>query len=78
MKHLQRTIKAIVRPGEEAGYLAECVEVAVVTQGQTIDETVSNLQEAIALHLEGENPAAFGLQDRPVLLITMEVETVRA
>jgi len=74
MKHLQQTIKAIIRPGEESGFVAECVEVAVVTQGATIDETIQNLREAVALHLEGEDATAFGLHARPQLLVTMEVE----
>jgi predicted RNase H-like HicB family nuclease len=74
MKSLQHTIKAIVRRGEESGYVAECVEIAVITQGQTLDEVTRNLQEAVALHLEGEDPAAFGLAPNPTLLVTMEVE----
>ena len=53
MKSLQHTIKAIIRQGEESGYVAECVEIAVVTQGATLDEVTRNLQEAVALHLEG-------------------------
>ncbi len=56
----QRTVKALIRKGEEY-YFAECVEIAVVTQGKTLDETLANLQEAVALHLEGEDPAEFGL-----------------
>jgi predicted RNase H-like HicB family nuclease len=66
---LQRTIKAVIRPGEERGYVAECLEVAVVTQGATLDETVANLREAVQLHLEGENPADFGLAPHPTLLV---------
>ena len=54
--------------------MAECVEIAVITQGQTIDETVRNLREAVALHLEGEDAAEFGLRDRPTLVLTMEIE----
>lgn len=73
MKSLQHNIKAVVRPGVESGYVAECVEVSVVTQGQTLDEVMRNLQEAVALHLEGENPADFGLAENPRLLVTMEV-----
>ena len=69
MQHLQRTVKAIIRPGEERGFVGECVEIAVVTQGQTIDETIRNLQEAVALHLEGEDPAEFGLVERPALIV---------
>lgn len=73
MKSLQHTIKAIIRPGEESGYIAECVEIAVVTQGATLDEVTRNLQEAVALHLQGEDLAALGLAPNPTLLITMEV-----
>lgn len=46
---------AIVYPGDESGYVAECVNLAVVTQGQTVEETIQNLREAISLHLEGED-----------------------
>ena len=51
---LQHTIKAVIRPGEQSGYVGECLEVPVVTQGASLDETVANLSEAVALHLEGE------------------------
>jgi len=74
MKSLQHTIKAIIRPGEESGYVAECVEIAVVTQGATLDEVTRHLQEAVALHLEGEDPAALGLAQNPTLVVTMEIE----
>lgn len=74
MIHLQQTIKAVIRPGEESGYVAECLEVAVVTQGQTIDETVANLTEAVVLHLDGETPATFGLREHPTLVVTLEVD----
>ncbi len=73
MKQLQQTVKAVIRPGDEAGFVAECVEIAVVTQGATIDETIQNLREAVALHLEGEDPSEFGLRDRPTLVVTMEI-----
>ena len=78
MKSLQHTIKAVIRPGEESGYVAECVEIAVVTQGSTLDQVMRNLQEAVALHLEGENLAELGLAKNPTLLVTMEVEPIYA
>jgi len=74
MPHLQHTIKAVVRPGDEAGYVAECLEIAVVTQGATLDEVVQNLKEAVELHLEGENLAEMGLAPNPTILVTMEME----
>lgn len=48
------TIKAYIHTGEESGFVAECVELPIVTQGQTLDEVTQNLREAISLHLEGE------------------------
>jgi predicted RNase H-like HicB family nuclease len=78
MKSLQHTIKAIIRRGEESGYVAECVEVSVVTQGETLDETMKNLQEAVALHLEGEDLSALGLVKTPTLFVTMEVDPAYA
>lgn len=70
---MQRIIKAYVYPGE-SGYVAECAALPVVTQGHTLDETVSNLQEAVALYLEGEDLAELDLEPNPSLIITFEVE----
>lgn len=76
--HLQHTIKAIIRAGENRGYVAECVEVPVVTQGQTLDDVAANLREAVELHLEGEDLALHGLAEHPTLLVTFELETTLA
>jgi len=66
------TIHAVMtRDG--AHYVAECLEIAVVTQGRTADEALANLDEAIGLHLEGEDARSFGLTDHPRLLVTYEV-----
>jgi predicted RNase H-like HicB family nuclease len=70
---MQRTIKAFIHKGV-THYVAECLEINVVTQGRTLDETIVNLQEAVALHLEGEDPAEFGLAPNPTLLVTIEIE----
>ncbi len=70
------TIHAVVaRSGD--WYVAECVEVAVVTQGRTLDDVVSNLQEAVQLHLEGEDAAAFGLTSPQRIAVLYEVPPPR-
>jgi predicted RNase H-like HicB family nuclease len=56
------TIHAIITKDGET-YVADCHEVAVVTQGRTIDETLTNLREAVTLHLEGEDLRTMGLAD---------------
>ncbi len=71
---LKESINAIIRPGEQRGYVAECLDISVVTQGETLDEVVRNLQEAVALHLEGEEPTDFGLIAKPLLVITFELQ----
>jgi predicted RNase H-like HicB family nuclease len=65
---LRRTIKAFIHRGE-SHYVAECLDISVVTQGKTLDETIANLQEAVGLHLEGEDPAEFGLVSNPTLVV---------
>jgi len=77
MTPLQKTIKAFIRKGDKY-YVAECLEINVVTQGITLDETITNLQEAVALHLEGENLQELGLSQNPTLLLTMELDPVHS
>ena len=72
---LQHTIKAFIRKGEKY-YVAECLEIPVITQGRTLDEAAANLKKETALHLEGENPEQLGLAPNPTLIITMEMEPV--
>jgi predicted RNase H-like HicB family nuclease len=74
MRRLQHTIKAVIRPGEESGYVAECMEIAVATQGATLDEVVADLREAVELHLEGEDLAELGLAPKPTIVVTLEME----
>jgi predicted RNase H-like HicB family nuclease len=72
---MRRTIKAFISKGE-THYVAECPEIGVATQGKTLDETMANLKEAVALFLEGEDPAEFDLVPDPALVVTMELEPV--
>ena len=57
---LRSTVHAVIqRDGEY--YVAECLELPVVTQGESLDEAVKNLHEALCLHLEGEDLESMGL-----------------
>ena len=70
---LQHTVKAVIRKGDTQ-FVAECLEISVVTQGKTLDETLANLQEAVALHLEAEDLEELGLAPNPTILVSMELE----
>jgi len=68
----------VIRPGEQSGYVAECVEIPVVTQGGSLDETVANLREAVELHLDGADLAEMGLAANPTVVVTMELDALYA
>jgi len=57
-------------------YVAECLEVAVVTQGRTLDETLANLRDALELHLDEEELARAGLPPEPRLVVNYETSAL--
>ena len=71
----RRTIQVRIFRGEKK-YVAECLDLAVVTEGETLDEVTANIREAIGLHLEGEDLEALGLANDPTVLATTELDTV--
>jgi predicted RNase H-like HicB family nuclease len=70
---MKRIIQVRVSRGEKY-FVAECFDLPVVTQAATLDELFSNIKEAIALQLEGENPADFGLAPDASILASYELE----
>ena len=56
----------------EGQYVVECLEVAVVTQGKSLDETLGNLREALDLYMSGEDHVLLGLTPEPRLVISFE------
>jgi predicted RNase H-like HicB family nuclease len=75
---LRTTIHARITPDVESGYVATCEEIAVVTQGETLDEVTANLRDAVALHLEGENLATLGFAPELTILVTLELAPTHA
>jgi len=71
---MKKIIQVHIYKGD-AYYVAECLDLPVVTQGKTLDELIFNLKEAISLQLEGENSADFDLIAEPSVLANFEVDT---
>ena len=65
---MKKIIHFIVSKGDEQ-YVAECMELPIVTQGYTIDETVGNIKESLALHLEDENLNDLQISDSPAVAV---------
>jgi len=70
---MKKTIQVRIFRGDTQ-YVAECLDLPVVTQAPTLDELAANIREAISLHLAGEDLADFGLAPEPVILATMELD----
>jgi predicted RNase H-like HicB family nuclease len=54
MEGVHRVTAVIEREGD--GYVALCPELDIASQGNTIEEARSNLQEALALFMETASP----------------------
>jgi len=54
-------------------YVAECMELPVVTQAPSLDELITNIREALGLHLESEDLAELGLRKNPRLHLMYEL-----
>ncbi len=72
---MKRTIQVRISRGERQ-FVAECLDLPVVTQAPTLDELAENIREAVGLHLDGEDLTALGFSDNPTILATMELEAV--
>ena len=71
MKHI---IQFQVTKGEKQ-YVASGVDLPVVTQGKTLDELTHNIEEALSLHLEGEDLSQYDVAPQPSVLVNFELPT---
>ncbi|ABR49483.1 protein of unknown function UPF0150 [Alkaliphilus metalliredigens QYMF] len=55
---------------EDNWYIAKCIENGVASQGKTIEESISNLREALELYYEDTTPENINV---PTFLTTMEI-----
>ena len=62
----------------DTSFVAECLEVGVVTQGRTLDETLANLKDALKLHLDGDELTRLGLPSVPRLVVKHETTAFTA
>ncbi len=69
MHIIRMILSAVITEAEEGGYVAMNPETGTTTQGETMDEAMSNLREATELYLE-----VFPMKSRtPAVLTCFEV-----
>ena len=54
----------------ESGYRAECFDLPITTDGESLDEAVEKLRAAIHQFLEGKDMAALGLAPKPKVMVS--------
>jgi predicted RNase H-like HicB family nuclease len=72
---MKRTFQVRISRGEHQ-FVAECLDLPVVTQAPTLDLLTEDIREAIGLHLDGEDLAALGLAANPTILAMMKLDAV--
>jgi predicted RNase H-like HicB family nuclease len=70
---MKKIIQVHIHKGE-SHYVAECIDLPVVTQGKTLDELAENLKEALQLHLEDEDLSEYDLDAAPSVLASFELD----
>ena len=74
---MKKIIQVKIYKGDKY-FIAECVDLPVVSQGKTLDEAVENIREAIDLHLEGENLGEWDISPEYSILVNFELEPIHA
>lgn len=54
-------------------YVAEAMDLAIVTQAQTFEELISNIKEAVEVYLHDEDANDIGIVKDPSLLVNFEI-----
>lgn len=60
---------AVLIPAEEGGYVISNPETGTTTQGQTVEEALANLREAVGLYLEATSVQPSG----PAIVTTISI-----
>ncbi|MBI2644646.1 type II toxin-antitoxin system HicB family antitoxin [Candidatus Uhrbacteria bacterium] len=58
----------------DSQYVAESIDLPIVTQGKTLDEVAINIQEAVELHLQDEDIAQYEFVKQPAVMVNFEID----
>jgi len=71
---MRNVIQFIISSGQDGYYIAEAVNLPIVTQGKTLDDCISNVKEAVLLFIDetkevviNKNPSIFFNMEIPIL-----------
>ena len=68
-----KTIAQFKISREDNYYIAEGIDLSIVTQADNLDQLVKNIEEAVSLYFEDENTMDFDYSQKPSILINYEL-----
>ena len=72
------TIHAVIQPGDQTGFVAECHELPIVTQGATLDEVTKIFAMPLPCTWKARIYDILGFVANPTVTVNYELGPVRA
>ena len=69
--NMSNVIQFVISSGEDGYYVADAVNLPIVTQGITLDDCISNIKEAVSLFLEETKQKT--INKNPSIFFNMEI-----
>ena len=69
---MRRIVQFQISKGKKY-YVAQGVDLPIVTQAKTLDELAANINEATELYFEGEDAEELGFVSSPSVLVNFEL-----
>jgi predicted RNase H-like HicB family nuclease len=57
----------------DSQFVAECLDLSIITQAKTLDELAVNIEEALTLHLQDENLEELEIAENHSVLVSFEL-----
>ncbi len=68
-----KTIAQFIVSKEDGVYTAEGVDLAIITEAESLDRLVQNVEEATALYFEDEQESPLSYVQKPAIFLNYEV-----
>jgi len=57
----------------DSGFVAECYDLPLSTQGDSLDQVIDEIQTAIGDYLTDNDPLQFGIAANPEVIVTFQL-----
>jgi predicted RNase H-like HicB family nuclease len=68
---MTNVIQFVISLGQDGYYVADAVNLPIVTQGKTLDDCISNMKEAVSIFLEETTENS--INKNPSIFFNMEI-----